>query len=266
MRDDGYITAAEAAAAARRANRRCGRARRPQTAEADFFIEEVRRQLVARLGEQGFYEGGLSVRVTLSPALQAAADRALRYGLASYDRQQGWRGPWGTLDVAVAGDAWQEQLAALDPGFELGSWRRGVVLRAKGGRVEIGLDDGRRVPLSSDDVAWTRRNPLAVGDTLVLEEVGEPDAHRWVLRQRPIIEGAIVALDPHTGRVLAMSGGFSYRQSKFNRATQAQRQPGSSFKPFVYLSALESGMTPVSIVLGCADLAQPGRRSGPLGA
>ena len=82
-----------------------------------------------------------------------------------------------------------------------------------------------------------------------MEEVGEPDARRWVLRQRPSVEGAVVALDPHTGRVLAMSGGFSYRQSKFNRATQAQRQPGSAFKPFVYLAALESGMTPVSMVL-----------------
>ena len=107
----------------------------------------------------------------------------------------------------------------------------------------------QRVPLSGDDVAWTKRQPLAVGDTVVMEEVGEPDERRWVLRQRPSIEGAVVALDPHTGRVLAMSGGFSYRQSKFNRATQAHRQPGSSFKPFVYLAALESGMTPVSIVL-----------------
>ena len=248
MQADGYITPVEAAAA--RAEPIALRQRTAtQTAEADFFIEEVRRQLVARLGEQGFYEGGLSVRVTLSPALQAAADRALRHGLASYDRRQGWRGPWGTLDVAAAGEAWLEQLQAQDPGFELGEWRRGVVLRAKGGRVEIGLDDGARVTLSGDDVAWTKRSPLAVGDTVVMEEVGEPDARRWVLRQRPSIEGAVVALDPHTGRVLAMSGGFSYRQSKFNRATQAHRQPGSSFKPFVYLAALESGMTPVSVML-----------------
>ena len=247
MRDDGYITAAEAAVA-RAEPITLHRRSATQTAEADFFIEEVRRQLVARLGERGFYEGGLSVRVTLSPTLQAAADRALRHGLATYDRRQGWLGPWGTLDVAAAGDAWHQRLIALDPGFELGNWRRGVVLRAKGGSVEIGLDNGQRVRLSDDDVAWARRKPLAVGDTVVMEAVGEPDAPSWVLRQRPSVEGAVVALAPHTGRVLAMSGGFSYRQSKFNRATQAHRQPGSSFKPFVYLAALESGMTPVSIM------------------
>ncbi|MEZ0301986.1 MAG: penicillin-binding protein 1A, partial [Hyphomicrobiaceae bacterium] len=248
MRDDGYITPAEATAA-RAEPIALHKRSATQTAEADFFIEEVRRQLVARLGEQGFYEGGLSVRVTLSPALQAAADRALRHGLATYDRRQGWRGPWGTLDVAAAGDDWQQQLMGLDPGFELGAWHRGVVLGTEGGRVEVGLDDGQRVPLSGDDVGWTKRQPLAVGDTVVMEEVGEPDVRRWVLRQRPSVEGAVVALDPHTGRVLAMSGGFSYRQSKFNRATQAHRQPGSSFKPFVYLAGLESGMTPVSMVL-----------------
>ena len=248
MLADGYITAAEADAA--RAEPITLHSRSAiQTAEADFFIEEVRRQLVGRLGEEGFYEGGLSVRVTLSPVLQAAADRALRNGLVNYDRRQGWRGPWGKLDLAAAGDDWLAALQGLDPGFELGDWRRGVVLSSKGGRVEIGLDDGSRVRLGADDVSWTRRQPLAVGDTVVMEEVGEPDARSWLLRQRPEVEGAIVALDPHTGRVLAMSGGFSYRQSKFNRATQAHRQPGSAFKPFVYLSALELGMTPVSIVL-----------------
>ena len=248
MAEDGFITPAEAAAA-KAEPIALKRRSAIQTAEADFFIEEVRRQLVAQLGEQGFYEGGLSVRVTLSPDLQAAADRSLRHGLAAFDRRQGWRGPWGKLDLAAAGDDWLTQLQALDPGFELGEWRRGVVLQAKGGRVEIGLDDGERVRLGGDDVAWTRRQPLAVGDTVVMEPVEGAEGRSWVLRQRPAIEGAVVALDPHTGRVLAMSGGFSYRQSKFNRATQAHRQPGSSFKPFVYLAALESGMTPVSVML-----------------
>jgi penicillin-binding protein 1A len=248
MLADGYITPAEAATA-RAEPITLHKRTATQTAEADFFIEEVRRQLVARLGEQGFYEGGLSVRVTLSPDLQAAADRALRHGLAAFDRRQGWRGPWGQLDLAAADQDWLEQLRALDPGFELGEWRRGVVLQAKGGRIEIGLDNGERVALNGDDVAWTKRQPLKIGDTVIMEQVGEADDRRWVLRQRPSIEGAVVALDPHTGRVLAMSGGFSYRQSKFNRATQAHRQPGSSFKPFVYLAALEAGMTPVSIML-----------------
>ena len=160
MQDDGYITPAEADAA--RAEPIVLRQQSAvQTAQADFFIEEVRRQLVAKLGEQGFYEGGLSVRVTLSPDLQATADRALRHGLSAYDRRHGgWRGPWGTLDVGAAGAAWAAKLAALDPGFELGDWQRGVVLSAQGGRVEIGLDNGEHVQLSSADIGWAKGQPL----------------------------------------------------------------------------------------------------------
>ncbi len=248
MAEDRYITAAEADAA--RAEPIALRKQSAvQTAQADFFIEEVRRQLVAKLGEQGFYEGGLSVRVTVSPALQATADLALRHGLSAYDRRHGWRGPWGHLDLQAAGIAWPAKLASQDPGFELGDWRRGLVLTASGGNVEIGLDDGQKIPISSADVSWSKSQPLAAGDLVFMEPMSQADQQRWVLRQRPEVDGAVVALDPHTGRVLAMSGGFSYRESQFNRATQARRQPGSAFKPFVYLAALESGMTPASQVL-----------------
>jgi penicillin-binding protein 1A len=248
MQEDGYVPEAEADAARAEpiALRRRGGA---DVAEADFFIEEVRRQLVGRLGEQGFYEGGLSVRVTVSSSLQAAADRALRHGLSAYDRRHGWRGPWGRLDLEQAGAAWPAKLASLDPGFELGGWRRGVVLGGRGAQVEVGLETGERIKLAAEDFAWTKRSPLAEGDLVVVEPAGGGDDRGWVLRQRPEVDGAVVALDPHTGRVLAMSGGFSYRQSKFNRATQARRQPGSAFKPFVYLAALEEGMTPASVLL-----------------
>jgi penicillin-binding protein 1A len=249
MAEDGYITPAEAEAA--RAEPIVLREQAPtEVAEADFFIEEVRRQLVARLGEEGFYEGGLSVRVTVSSTLQAIADRALRHGLSVYDRRHGWRGPWGRMELPEGGDeAWRTKLARLDPGFELQDWRRGVVLEARGERVAIGLETGERVRLAGTDVAWTRRAPLEPGDLVLMEPQGAGGERRWVLRQRPQVEGAVVALDPHTGRVLAMSGGFSYRQSKFNRATQARRQPGSAFKPFVYLAALEEGKTPSSVML-----------------
>ena len=259
MEQDGYVTAEEAGAA--RAEPIVLREQEAtQLAEGDFFLEEVRRQLVARLGEDGFYGGGLSVRVTLSPALQRLADRALRDGLSAYDRRQGWRGPWGNLDLDQPGGeaAWTAALAARDPGFELGGWRRAVVLQAAGEggeRVELGLEDGSRARLAREDVAWTRSQPLRRGDLVLLEpRAGAGDAavaaaaSGWILRQRPEIEGAVVALDPHTGRVLAMSGGFSYRQSKFNRVTQARRQPGSAFKPFVYLAALEQGLTPATVV------------------
>lgn len=246
MLEDGYITPAEAEAA-RAVPIVLHAQETADVARADFFIEEVRRQLVARLGEEGFYGGGLSVRVTVSSTLQQLTDQALRHGLSAYDRRQGWRGPWGRLDLEEAGDGWAARLSTLDPGFELGGWRRGVVLQARGEAIEIGLETGEQVPLARDDAAWSRRQPLARGD-LVLLEPRTGSEGGWILRQRPEVEGAVVALDPHTGRVLAMSGGFSYRQSKFNRATQARRQPGSAFKPFVYLAALEDGMTPSTVI------------------
>ncbi len=252
MQEDGYITAAQADGA--RAEPITVRdASEGDVAEAPFFVEEVRRQLVDRYGEAGFYEGGLSVRTTVEPSMQALADRALRHGLASYDRKSGpYRGPWGQLpDKALAG-GWEAALKAKDPGFELQDWHRGVVLEASPKAVMVGFDDGSRQALAPEDIAWAKRGgkTFARGD-LVLVEL-QPDksgAKRPVLRQRTKIEGAVVAMDPHTGRVLALSGGFSFRESKFNRATQARRQPGSSFKPFVYLTALENGYTPASIIL-----------------
>jgi penicillin-binding protein 1A len=234
-------------------------------ARADFFTEEVRRQLVRAFGEEGFYQGGLSVRTTVDPHLQALADRTLRNGLAAYDRErQGWRGPLGQLDLASLGSAWQPALASFDPGFELEDWQKALVLEAGASQATIGLVDGSTATLPFSEMRWATpeiapgefgRRPEAAsqvvspGDVIVVEELSDADGTRWALRQRPSVEGALVALDPHTGRVLAMAGGFSFRQSQFNRATQAYRQPGSSFKPFVYLAALENGFTPSSIIL-----------------
>ena len=260
MLEDGYIDRATFEAA--RAEPLRIRQRPPETfVVADFFTEEVRRQLVARLGEAGFYEGGLAVRTTVDPNLQALADRALRRGLSAYDRKQGWRGPLARLDPA-APDA-LARLRAFDPGFELLDWQVALVRGAHRDGLEILLPDGTigLVPLA--ELAWARRaddggrlgppvrdarQVAAPGDVILVEPVPGP-GRRFALRQRPLVEGALVALDPHTGRVLAMSGGFSYRQSQFNRATQARRQAGSAFKPFVYLAALEAGYSPASIVL-----------------
>ena len=223
------------------------------SAQAPFFVEEVRRQLVQKYGEEGFYEGGLAVRTTLRADMQALADRALRRGLADYDRRTGWRGAWAHLDPTALDDGrqWAARLATLDPGYELLDWRRAVVLQAGRKSAKLGLDDGSTISLKPDDVAWARRGKgLAAGDVVVVEPVrGTAGGTDWLLRQRPGVEGAVIALDPHTGRVFAMSGGFSFRQSSFNRATQAERQPGSAFKPFVYLAGLESGYTPSSILL-----------------
>jgi penicillin-binding protein 1A len=264
MREDGYIGRAEADAAL--AEPLVTRVRAPTDyARADFFTETVRRQLVQKFGEAGFYEGGLSVRTTVLPRLQEIADRALRQGLAGYDRRHGWRGSLGQLDLAGLGDNWQKALDDFDPGFELMSWRVAVVLGVEAQRAEIGLADGSRSSLPLAEMTWARRvqptgglgprvsrvdQVVTAGDVVLVERIeGDGEPGYYTLRQRPEVEGALIAMDPHTGRVLALTGGFSFRQSKFDRATQAVRQPGSSFKPFVYLAALEHGYTPASIVI-----------------
>src|SRR5438105_7515906 len=243
-----------------------------------YFAEEVRRELLARYGEKGLYESGLSVRTSMDVKLQAAAHKALRDGLIAYDRGHGgWRGAVGHIDP---GANWAARLAAepLTPGAATAGWQLAVVLRADNDGAEIGLKDGETGRIPFAQMRWARplnddgtlgalpRNAADVakpGDLVLVEPLKEsakpgitqaaakPAARAgglYNLCQIPEVSGAIVAMDPHTGRVLAMSGGFSFEISQFNRATQAKRQPGSSIKPFVYLTALEHGFTPSTAV------------------
>jgi penicillin-binding protein 1A len=244
-----------------------------------YFAEEVRRDLLARYGEKGLYQSGLSVRTSLDAKLQPAADKALRDGLINYDRGHGgWRGAVGHIDP---GPNWPARLAAepLTPGAATAGWQLAVVLRTETDGAAIGLKDGETGRIPFAQMRWARplhddgtlggfpRNAADVvkpGDLVLVEPLGEkPKATMAVaargqapvqaaglynLCQIPEVSGALVALDPHTGRVLAMSGGFSFEISQFNRATQAKRQPGSSIKPFVYLTALEHGFTPSTTV------------------
>jgi penicillin-binding protein 1A len=232
---------------------------------ADYFSEEVRRQLARIYGTDQLYEGGLSVRTTLDPDLQKMADRALTAGLVGYDRRHGWRGPTAHLDAL---DGWDARLAALPRPEGAGEWQLAVVLEADAAAAIIGFADKSRARLAMDGVAWAApwregqtvgRMPRAVtdvvspGDVVLVEPAGPvpadaADLQDFALRQIPDVEGAVVVMDPQTGRVLAISGGYDYAQSEFNRATQAMRQPGSTFKPFVYLAALEAGYTPATIV------------------
>jgi penicillin-binding protein 1A len=266
MLEDGHITAeqAKAALAEPLVVRTRGEA---DTVTADYFAEEVRRELVQRFGEDGLYKGGLSVRTSLDPKLQKIAEKALRTGLVTYDRRHGWRGP---LARVALGTDWKAQLAEakLPPG--LGDWRMAIVTALEAGGAQVGLADGSegRIPLA--ELRWARRwregqtvagtvnkvsDVLQPGDIVVVEALAKDDAGKpypagtFGLRQVPDVSGAIVALDPHTGRVLAMQGGWSFQQSEFNRVTQAQRQPGSSFKPFVYMTGLENGFTPSTIIV-----------------
>lgn len=249
--------------------------------KADYFTESVRRRLIADHGESALYEGGLSIRTTILPAMQKAAARALHDGLVAYDRRHGWRGPVATMDI---GADWATGLAEIDRKGGLSTWQLGLVMEAGQEAASIGLIDGSLVDLDLEAVTWARtqiRDPedpdketlgpeitgvdqvVQSGQVIWIEaipveaEVATAEAGdvllsstvRYELRQPPEVEGAIVAIDPHNGRILAMSGGFNYRRSEFNRATQARRQPGSALKPFVYLAGFDQGYTPSSTFL-----------------
>jgi penicillin-binding protein 1A len=283
MLADGYITPAQAENAKAEplvVRQRTG----ASIAQADYFVEEVRRELVERYGENGLYGGGLSVRTTLDSRLQGIADKVLRKGLIAYDRRHGWRGPLGRItneadwSAALAGFPMPKGLDVATP-----TWRKAVVLDVKPDYAAIGLDGGGTGFISLGALKWARAwmegqklgPPVkGAGDVLKTQDVilveaagpnkaGEPAPEgAFDLRQIPEIEGAIVALDPHTGRVLAMSGGFSFSRSQYNRATQAKRQPGSAFKPFVYLAAMDHGYTPSSIVLDAPFVVDQGPGQG----
>jgi penicillin-binding protein 1A len=225
---------------------------------ADYFAEEVRRELVQRYGEKTTYGGGLSVRTTLNPGMQTIADRALKNGLIAYDRRHGWR---GALQRIETGPGWEQRLAQIPAPAGTTEWRMAMVLSTDRENAHIGFADGDKGRIPIAELRWARENRaeqrlgppvervehvVKAGDVVLVESVG---GNAFGLRQVPAVGGALVALDPHTGRVLAMSGGWSFDASQFNRATQAQRQPGSAFKPFVYMAALDRGYTPSTIVV-----------------
>ncbi|MEM9169683.1 MAG: penicillin-binding protein 1A, partial [Pseudomonadota bacterium] len=280
MVEDGYISAI-AGEAARAQD--LGASVAPDLGARDwasgYFAEEVRKRIAELYGVEALYDGGLAVRTTLDPNLQKAAGAALRAWLVEYDQRHGWRGPLG--GVAIDGD-WAEALNdAVDDlmkgrriADDLAPWRPAVVLAVADDAATIGFPDGAegRIPLAG--MAWAReylasnkQGPEVTSVTSVLRAgdvvLAEPDrseeagARDYLLRQTPAVNGGLVAIDPHTGRVLAMVGGFSFEMSEFNRAMQARRQRGSTFKPFVYAAALDSGYTPSSRVLD-APFVAPG--------
>src|SRR5690606_32721053 len=218
--------------------------RRAEYADADFFVEEARRRAIALFGQEEVNRGGYYLRTTLDPELQSAARDALMKGLERYDRRHGWRGPWGTTDFA---EGWQEKALEQTRPPERRAWRAAAVESVSGNTVRVRLaSTGAAGTLLTADAAWANANrPLKRGDLIFVE----PQGGQFGLRQVPAVNGALVAIEPHSGRVLAMVGRYSYALSSFNRATQAERQPGSAFKPFVYAAALEGDYTPASIVL-----------------
>lgn len=261
MVENGYVKKEEGDAAKSQPLGVSLRAVSPNTISAGFFAEEVRRELFDRFGEKTLYEGGLSVRTTLDPKLQQFARQTLADGLVRFDEaRDGFHGVVQKIDVQTLD--WGVELANVPAVTDVKNWQLAVVLGFNGDIAQIGLqpkrDSGGRVPttrdtgiLAADGLKWTKKTAkqiLAPGDVIYVEPMPDKSG-QYRLRQIPAVSGALVAMDPQTGRVLAMVGGFSFDLSKFNRATQAQRQPGSSFKPFVYAAAIDNGYTPSDLVL-----------------
>jgi penicillin-binding protein 1A len=260
MVDNGYIAKADADAAKKQPLGVNPRNITPNNIAAGFFAEEVRRDLLERYGEKRLYEGGLSVRTTIDPKYQLMARKALVDGLVRYDEARGWRGAQQKIELGAR--EWGMAIGEIKSLDDVQPWKLAVVLSVSGEQAQVGLQP-RREPggqlsterltgiVPAEGIRWTRRRAaqaLAAGDVVYVEPI-DGRAGQFRLRQMPEVSGAITVMDPYTGRVLAMVGGFSYDQSEFNRATQALRQPGSSFKPFVYATALDNGYTPSSIVL-----------------
>ncbi len=272
MREDGYITREEADEAVARPLSTTRRLRGPEFVATTYFVQELRRDLIKRYGEDTLEQGGLSIRSTIDTRLQLAAQAALQNGLIAYDRRHGWRGPITTLPVD---DASAEALKAVKLPGGNGSWEAALVTKLSASSAELLLTDGATIKLPADEIKWAQtykpegaKAGLQAGHVILAElkrqeqkpaeEAETEDAivepvmvpvGNATLRQVPEVDGALIAIDPHTGRVLAMQGGYSFFKSSFNRVTQAKRQPGSSFKPFVYAAALEKGYTPSSRML-----------------
>ncbi len=277
MAEDGHITREQAEAAKKKPLIAGGRQSGATNCATDYFSEEVRRTINDLYGEQKLYGGGLSIRSTLDSNYQKMARSALREGLLRFDRKRGYRG--AVKKISPTGD-WTAALSEIPVYSDLAPWRLGVVLESGRDRAIVGLrpengenDKTRQtVELRAEDVRWARGKKggtvadiLPVGDVIYVapheggviredengNEIKAPSdpakANSWRLVQIPKIEGALVVMDPHTGRVLATVGGFSYAESQFNRAVQAKRQPGSSFKPIIYAAAIDNGYTPSSL-------------------
>jgi penicillin-binding protein 1A len=272
--ENGWIKQADADRARKEPLAVTSRSNAAHTFAGEYFAEEVRRDIFERYGEKKLYEGGLSVRTTLDPKLQVMARKTMAAGLVNFDEAQGWRGAMNKLDIS--GD-WGVKLADVKSLSDISPWRMAVVLETSDQSARIGFQPGRELGgaiskdrqtglITLEGVRWARaasasargKPPSAVsqilspGDVIYADPLikdGNTVEGQYRLRQLPEVSGAMVAMDPWTGRVVAMVGGFSFDQSQFNRATQAYRQPGSTFKPLVYSAAMDNGYTPSTIMI-----------------
>lgn len=262
MVKDGYVEP-EAAKAAQEQPLKVVERKSGFLKDAEYYSEEVRRTISHNLGDSALYEGGLIVRTTIDPKIQSMATKAFRKGLIDYDIRHGWRGAEAHIEL---NDDYKQALkqTSLSKGAE-SAWQKAVVLKSDKQKAEIETVNGETGFIELKDLKWAKpalknkyvgnipnsvEKVIKPGDVIYVEKkTDSKDDSAYLLRQVPDVEGGMAVIDPHTGKVLALVGGFSFEKSQFNRATQAYRQTGSSFKPFVYLTALEMGYSPNDLIL-----------------
>ncbi|MFN5381747.1 MAG: penicillin-binding protein 1A, partial [Alphaproteobacteria bacterium] len=245
MREEGYISSDEVKKAQDTPIKLSTRFE-SSVLDNGYYTESVRLELIERYGFDYVYQEGISAFTNLDKDMQKYADAALRNGLLAYDKKHGYRGPIKT--ITVKGGDWKSQLNQIETPEAAVSWRLAVVLENAAGALSVGFKDGAKGLIPATNTQWARpggKDNIKVGDVIL---VGTDKDKAYTLEQLPRVNGGLVAIQPKTGKVLAMSGGYSFKGSKYNRALQALRQPGSTFKPFVYLAALEKGYGPTSIV------------------
>lgn len=277
MREEGYITEEEAAAARDKPLKVVDRGD-AFIKDADYFSEEVRREISDKFGKDALYEGGLIVRTTVDPKLQEIATRVFRKELENYDLRHGYRGPLANIPLD---GGYKEAMEKINlPKGAKNGWLKAVVLEVKPDKAVIETEGGSKGEIPLSLLSWARKTlknqgvgeapktankVFAPGDVIVVEKVsasvaknkGLPE-NSYNLRQVPNVEGGMIVLDPHTGKVLAAVGGYDFSKSQFNRATQAKRQTGSAFKPIVYITALDNGYSPTDLILDAPFVADQG--------
>ena len=277
MREEGYITEEEAAAARDKPLKVVDRGD-AFIKDADYFSEEVRREISDKFGKDALYEGGLIVRTTVDPKLQEIATRVFRKELENYDLRHGYRGPLANIPLD---GGYKEAMEKINlPKGAKNGWLKAVVLEVKPDKAVIETEGGSKGEIPLSLLSWARKTlknqgvgeapktadkVFTPGDVIVVEKVsasvaknkGLPE-NSYNLRQVPDVEGGMIVLDPHTGKVLAAVGGYDFSKSQFNRATQAKRQTGSAFKPIVYITALDNGYSPTDLILDAPFVADQG--------
>ena len=212
---------------------------------SNYYVEDIRKLIVDRYGFDKVYKQGFNINTPLNLDLQEQATKSLREGLIEFDKKKGWRGP---LLKKNLNSEWSKNLSKYKLEESI-NWKLSIIKKINRFSVDIETIEGAQGQIEFSSIDWTKKNfeeMFEVGDIIYAENIKD---NKFNLRQLPRVNGAIVVMDPFTGRILALSGGFSFKDSEFNRATQAYRQPGSAFKPFVYALALENGYTPASLIL-----------------